>query len=32
VPYLQTVASITVRAERTKTSCVAYARIWAPLS
>jgi hypothetical protein len=32
VPYLQTIDSITVTATRTKTSCVAYARVWAPLS
>jgi hypothetical protein len=32
MPYLKSVRSISVRITATKTSCVAYARIWAPLS
>jgi len=32
VPYLQWVRTVTVRANTSKPSCVAYARIWAPVS
>jgi hypothetical protein len=32
VPYLESVRSIAVRVDGTKTSCVAYARVWAPLT
>jgi len=32
VPYLQWVRSVTVRANTSKPNCVAYARIWAPVS
>ena len=32
VPYLETIKSVTVRIRTTRTSCIPYVRIWAPVS